>query len=106
MAAQDRSNGSNGSNGERFPSPETLAALHAALTAFLGDHGSEAEVCTVLGTLATEARDRRLHAEHMLVAFKQVWNDMPEVRAIPSAAERQRRLARLVKLCIDIYYQG
>ena len=106
MAAQDRSNGSNGSNGERFPSPETLDALRAALTTFLGGDGTEAEVCTALGALAREAHDRRLHAEHMLVAFKRVWNDMPEVRAIPSAADRQRRLARLVKLCIDIYYQG
>jgi hypothetical protein len=106
MTAQDRSNGSNGSNGERFPSPETTDALRTALVAVLGGHGTEDEVCAALGRMAREAHDRRLHAEHMLVAFKRIWNDMAEVRAIPSGADRQRRLARLVKLCIDIYYQG
>ena len=40
----------------------------------------------------------------MLIAFKRVWNEMPEVRAIPDEADRKRLLSRLVKLCIDAYY--
>jgi hypothetical protein len=40
----------------------------------------------------------------MLVAFKHVWNDMPELQAIRSSDERKRLMDHLVKLCIDAYY--
>jgi dihydrodipicolinate synthase/N-acetylneuraminate lyase len=57
---------------------------------------------TRLFTVSTVAK---LHAEHMLIAFKDVWNDMPEVQAIRNVEERKRLLDHLVKLCIDAYYR-
>lgn len=105
MMAPDHSHGPTGGP---FPSDETLALLRARLADFLqGDQtaAQEEAVCEALGQLSAEARDRRLHGEHVLLAFKTLWQNMAEVAAIRNSAERQRLLNRLVTLCIDIYYQ-
>ncbi len=99
--APDRSNESGG----RFPSPEALELLRASLSRYVTDGGDEQPVCDALSTLAREAQERQLYAEHMLIAFKRVWTEMPEVQAIPLEAERKRLLSHLVKLCIDTYYK-
>src|SRR5688572_5891154 len=93
------------SEGGRFPSQEALDQLRAALSGYIADGTSEKAVCDALGALAREAHDRKLYAEHMLIAFKQVWTAMPEVMSIPSEADRKRMLSRVVKLCIDSYYK-
>jgi len=100
MMAPDRSNESGG----RFPSPEALDQLRGSLSEYVRN-GSDDGVCDALTALAREAQDRKLYAEHMLIALKRVWNDMPEVQAIPAEAERKRMLGQLVKLCIDTYYK-
>jgi hypothetical protein len=100
MMAPDRSNDSEGG---QFPSRESLEMLRAALSGYVSS-GKEEPVCDALGVLAREAQDRKLYAERMLVAFKRVWGEMPEVQALPSEKERKRMLDRLVKLCIDAYY--
>jgi hypothetical protein len=92
----------------RFPSDDARAALQAALGGFVRSGGRSADeeaVCVVLRQLATEAHARQLHGEHLLVAFKRVWSEMPEVRAFRESGERQRLLDRLVTLCIDAYYR-
>lgn len=99
--APDRSNESGG----RFPSREALELLRRSLSRYITDGGDEQPVCEALSALAREAQERKLYAEHMLIAFKQVWGEMPEVQAIPAEAERRRVLSRLVKLCIDTYYK-
>lgn len=100
--APDRSNES---GGERYPSREALALLRGSLSHYITDGEDEQRVCEALTVLAREAQERKLYAEHMLIAFKRVWSDMPEVEAIPAEAERKRLLSRLVKLCIDTYYK-
>ena len=100
--APDRSNES---GGERFPSVGALTLLRGALSRFVKDGDDEQPVCEALKVLAREALERKLYAEHMLIALKRVWGDMPEVQAIPAEAERKRLLGRLVKLCIDTYYK-
>lgn len=92
----------------RFPSDDTRAELQVVLGAFVRGGGKptdEDAVCVALRRLAAEAHDRQLHGEHLLVAFKRVWSEMPEVRAFREAGERQRLLDRLVTLCIDAYYR-
>ena len=101
MMAPDRSNESGG----RFPSREALELLRASLSRYITSGGDEHLVCDALTVLAREAQERQLYAEHMLIAFKQVWGDLPEVHAIPTDAERRRMLDRVVKLCIDTYYK-
>ena len=98
--APDRSGDSEGG---QFPSPESLAMLRSALSGYVATQ-EERPVCEALGVLAREAQERKLYAERMLVAFKRVWGEMPEVQSIQSEKERKRLLDRLVKLCIDAYY--
>jgi hypothetical protein len=101
MMAPDRSNESGG----RFPSRETLELLRATLSRYVRDGGDEQPVCEALVGLAKEAHERKLYAEQMLIAFKQVGSEMPDVQAIPQETERKKVLAKLVKLCIDTYYK-
>ena|SRR5688500_3049319 len=100
MMAPDRSNDSEGG---QYPSRTSLAMLRAALSGYIASR-DEKPVCDALSVLAREAQERKLYAERMLVAFKRVWGDLPEVQAMPSEQERKRLLDRLVKLCIDAYY--
>jgi hypothetical protein len=101
MMAPDRSHESGGG---RFPSPEALSTLRSALSGYLRSDTDDTAVCDALRVLAQEAKDRQLYAEQLLIAFKRVWADMPELVAIPSEGERRRMLDHLVKVCIDMYY--
>lgn len=99
-------NRSNGSNGERFPSPATLKQLRTALARYVASGSAdEQSVCDALAVLAEEAQARQLRAEAMLIVFKEVWAELPEANAITDRAERDRLLDRVVRLCIDSYYQ-
>jgi len=93
---------------ERFPSDAVRADLQAALAAFVrngGEPADEGAVHAALQRMAAEAHERALHGEQLLVAFKRVWSEMPEVRAFREAGARQRLLDRVVTLCIDAYYR-
>jgi hypothetical protein len=94
-----------GSNGDRYPSDETLRLVRTSLARFLAGDMEEPEVCRALEVLAQEAKDRRLNAEHMLIAFKSIWGDLAEVERIAEPGERKRLLDHLVTFCIDAYYQ-
>ena len=100
MMAPDRSNESEAG---QYPSNESLETLRRALSGYIANR-EEKPVCDALTVLAREAQERKLYAERMLVAFKRVWGEMPEVRALASEKERKRLLDRLVRLCIDAYY--
>jgi hypothetical protein len=102
MMAPDRPNESEGG---RFPSREALSLLRGALSRYITSGRDEQPVCDALAVLALEAQDRKLYAEQMLIAFKRVWADLPEVQSIPGEGERKRILDRVVKLCIDSYYK-
>ncbi|MBX6332442.1 MAG: hypothetical protein IRY91_11395 [Gemmatimonadaceae bacterium] len=41
----------------------------------------------------------------MVIALKQVWESLPEVRNAATSYDRARILERLVMLCIDEYYR-
>jgi hypothetical protein len=56
--------------------------------------------------MSTEARDKRLHAEQLLVQLKETWSTLPEVRAMTDAAEQVRALQRVVTMCIKEYYSN
>ena len=94
-----------GSNGGRYPSDDTLRLVQTSLARYLAGDIEEQEVCRALEVLAQEARDRRLNAEHMLIAFKTIWGELAEVERIAEPGERKRLLDHLVTFCIDAYYQ-
>lgn len=96
--------GSQESGSERFPSEETLRVVQRSLRDFLAGEADDERVCEAFTELASEADARQLRAEGVLIAFKQIWNDMPEVQSLPAREDRERILTHLVKLCINAYY--
>lgn len=90
---------------DRFPSPETVALVESALTAFLDGTVSDSRVCEVFTLLAHEADALQLRAEGVLVALKRIWNGLPQVRTLADSERRELLLAQLVRLCIDSYYK-
>ena len=82
----------------------TVAAVRDALRLYLSDHSDPAPLQDALVRMSTEARDKRMHAEQLLVHLKETWSTLPEVRAMTDAAEQVRALQRVVTMCIKEYY--
>lgn len=86
--------------------PDTVTALQAALQRCLAT-GAEAEsVRPALRRVASQARERHILAEHLLMTLKDLWYDLPPVRASTDPEEQQQMLQRLVTLCIREYYSA
>jgi len=86
-------------------SPESTEALQNAFRSHLSadSEATGAHITTALGKVCSEARQAQIPAERLLVAFKGIWNSLPEVRQLPPhrAADEVRDL---VTLCIERYY--
>lgn len=85
----------------------TVARLRAILTSHI-EHPDMAdpELARVLRHIVTEARNRQIRAEQLVVILKTVWDSLPNARyAIDREAQAQVR-QRLVTLCIKAYYEG
>lgn len=64
------------------------------------------ELSRVLRHVVTEARNRQIRAEHLIVILKNVWDSLPDAQyAIDREAQVQVR-QRLITLCIKAYYGG
>jgi hypothetical protein len=83
---------------------ETVAAVRAALRTYLSRSPEPAALQKALVRMSTEARDRSILPEQLLVVLKDVWGTMPEVRAMTDAGEQVRLLQRVVTMCIKEYY--
>lgn len=88
-------------------SPEATAALTDAFRLHLAEPSAPANqrITEALSRICTEARRDQIPPERLLVAFKGVWNSLPEVRQLDGhrATEEVRDL---VTLCIERYYAG
>lgn len=83
----------------------TVARLRGALTRQI-EHpdAADPELARVLRQIVTEARNRQIRAEQLVVILKNVWDSLPEARyAIDREAQAQVK-QRLVTLCIKAYY--
>jgi seryl-tRNA(Sec) selenium transferase len=85
--------------------PETLAGLRAALSAYLANSSERTRIQDALVTLADDARAKSILPEQLLVVLKDVWNGLPEVRAMTDASEQITLLQRVVTMCIKEYYR-
>src|ERR1700716_1336604 len=83
---------------------ETVAAVRAALRAYLSSSANPAALQVALLRVSSEARERSILPEHLLVVLKDVWGTLPEVRAMTDAGEQVRLLQRVVTMCIKEYY--
>lgn len=82
----------------------SLDAVRRALRAYLQDSGDASALQAALVLVSTEARARSILPEQLLVTLKELWNTLPEVRAMTDAAEQVRLLQRVVTMCIRAYY--
>ena len=86
-------------------SPEATDALRDAFRLHLSQPSPPANerISEALSRICAEARREHIPAERLLVAFKSVWNSLPEVRRLPGhqAVEEVRDL---VTHCIERYY--
>ncbi len=84
---------------------DTIDAVRAALREYLTT-GSSSVLQAPLVRMASDAREKTMLPEHVLIALKEVWNALPEVRAMSDAAERIQLLQRVVTMCIKEYYRA
>ncbi|HEX6600736.1 MAG TPA: hypothetical protein VF034_15590 [Gemmatimonadaceae bacterium] len=84
----------------------TVTAVRDALRTYLSDDSDPAPLQDALMRMSTEARDKRMQAEQLLVQLKETWSTLPEVRAMTDAAEQVRALQRVVTMCIKEYYSN
>jgi hypothetical protein len=84
-------------------SASSIAALKSALDAYAGNNDLRA-LQSALRLLASEAREKAIHAEQLLVVLKDAWFSLPQVAQAPQGDEQNRQLQRVVTVCIREYY--
>jgi hypothetical protein len=84
-------------------SAESVAALRSALEKYLANGHEVASLQPTLRRIAVEARERKIHAEQLLVLLKDVWFALPQVERAGSEPQRLL-LQRVITLCIREYY--
>lgn len=89
----------------RVLSPSTTAALRSAVLGHLrrdveDDHALGRAVALVVA----EAREREMRAEDLILAFKALYDALPEPSSAAARAEQMRLRERLVTACINAYY--
>jgi hypothetical protein len=83
---------------------ETVHALREALRRYLSNGLTPGPLQAALLLTAREARERDILPEQLLIALKDVWNSLPEVRAMTDNGQQVRLLQRVVTMCIKEYY--
>lgn len=84
--------------------PETAAALQDALSRSARTGRHDDDLAGLLERASTDARERGVHAEQLLVALKHVWNGVPEVAQLGHGEQQKHLLEELVTRCIQLYY--
>ena len=87
--------------------PELSAASIAALESALQQHVRENDLTALqpaLHRIATEAREKQMQAEQLLVVLKDVWFSLPQIAQAPQAKVQDHLLQSVVTLCIREYY--
>ena len=92
------------SQGSGALSAETITALREAIRRELTDESRDGDLFYALRELSREARSNGLHGEHVVIALKQIWGELPEVWQGLGAQDRRERLEQLVTLCIEEFY--
>lgn len=62
------------------------------------------ELQEVLARAATEAREKDMYAEQLLVIMKDLWYSLPDVRSAADADRQNELLQELISRCISQYY--
>lgn len=85
-------------------SAESVSELTSALRRFAAGDGEVDAIQPALRAVASEAREKRVHAEQLLVLLKDIWYGLPQVRELADSDAGHSLLQRLVTVCIREYY--
>ena len=84
----------------------TVARTRVALSGYLEDPDEHAqELRDALDAMASEAREKTMLPEQLLVVLKEIWYALPAVRALEDSGAQIRLLQRVVTMCIKEYYR-
>ena len=87
-------------------SPQTTAALRAAVLRHLERSGDvDASLGQAVAAVVAEARERKMRPEELILAFKNLYDALPEPSSAVARAEQMQLRERLVTACIRAYYQ-
>ena len=84
----------------------SVDAVRLALRAYLHEPEDTSALQASLLLVSSEARARNILPEQLLVTLKELWNSLPEVRAMTDATQQVRLLQRVVTMCIREYYNA
>lgn len=84
----------------------TVAAVRDALRGYLANSADPAPLQRALLGMSSEARNKAILPEQLLVVLKDVWAALPEVRSMSDSGEQVRLLQRVVTMCIKEYYSA
>lgn len=87
-------------------SDETVAAVRSALREYLANGASSTALQRALVQMSAEAREKGVLAEQLLVILKDLWSNLPEVRAMADSTEQVQLRQRVVTMCIKEYYSA
>lgn len=92
-------------------SGETRELLRSTISRLVDDDsgtddepGASAELHAALQRAADEARAQQMHAEELVIAFKELLYSLPNGSTPQERLRRARLRERLVSLCIRAYY--
>jgi hypothetical protein len=85
-------------------SADQLEELGAAANGYLCEQITDAELQRVVWGLSRHARDSGMKAEELIVTCKEVWRSLPADGFAAERSTRTKKLERLVKICIDGYF--
>ena len=86
-------------------SDDTTHAVRVALREYLAS-GSSSDLQHALVVMASDAREKSMPPEQVLIALKDIWNTLPEVRVMTDTGNQIRLLQRVVTMCIKEYYSA
>ena len=82
----------------------TIEALRVALARSITMGSHENSLRDLLCQTAAEARRKGIHAEHLLIALKQIWFSLPELVDRSANDVDNALLQELISRCIQEYY--
>lgn len=83
---------------------ETIESVRAALRQYVESPEPGEPLRATLRAMASEAHEKALLPEELLVVLKDIWYSLPVVRGMTEPGDQIRLLQRVVTMCIKEYY--
>jgi hypothetical protein len=82
-------------------------ALRRGVTAkYFSTVGADGDLRSDLTSVCREAKRQNIKVEHLIIAFKDAWRELPEARTYPQGTQGSEFLGHVITLCIAEFYSG